>query len=96
MQSVLQLHSVGTAASVLQVTAWSHPSPRYSLLLNGLCRFRLEEMRSELPFPTGRVTQLDYTPETGARHMHLAHLVTCTVLCMYMYMYIDMRMASFA
>ena len=51
---------MGTAASVQQMTAWTHPTPRYSLLLAGLCRFRVEEVRRELPYPVARVTQLDY------------------------------------
>ena len=52
---------MGTAASVQQMTAWSHPSPRYSLVLSGLCRFRVEEIKKEIPFHIARVTQLDYT-----------------------------------
>ena len=56
---------VGTAASVHQMTAWTHPVPRYSLVLGGLCRFRVEEVRRELPFPVARITQLDYTHEEG-------------------------------
>lgn len=56
---------MGTAASVQKVTAWTHPVPRYSLVLTGLCRFRVEEVRREVPFPVARVTQLDYRHEDG-------------------------------
>ena len=47
------------------MTAWSHPVPRYSLVLAGLCRFRVEEVRRDVPFPVARVSQLDYRHEDG-------------------------------
>ena len=45
-----QLCGVGTAANVQQMSAWSHPSPHYSLVIVGLCRFRVEEGN---PLPRG-------------------------------------------
>ncbi|CAI8038910.1 Lon protease homolog 2, peroxisomal [Geodia barretti] len=47
------------------MTAWSHPVPRYSLVLAGLCRFRVEEVMRDVPFPVARVSQLDYRHEGG-------------------------------
>ena len=55
----LQLHGVGTAASVAQVTAWTRPQPHYSLIVKGLCRFRIKEVKREVPFPIAEITQLD-------------------------------------
>ena len=56
----LQLHVLGTAASVMQVSANSHPCPHFSLLVSGLCRFRIDDIKRETPFPVAAVTQLDY------------------------------------
>jgi len=55
-----KLHLLGTAASVSQVSSTSHPHPHFSLLVRGLCRFRIEEVKRETPFPIAVVTQLDY------------------------------------
>jgi len=61
--SVLQgnapLHTVGTAAVVVQVTGISWPQPAFTLLVTGLCRFRLEKLVMEVPYLVGVVTQLD-------------------------------------
>jgi Lon protease-like protein len=65
--SMEELRGVGTAASVQEMRAWSHPAPRFSLVLAGLCRFRVEEVRRELPFPVARVSQLDCRPQEGER-----------------------------
>ena len=61
----LQLHGVGTAASVVQVTAWTRPQPHYSLIVKGLCRFQIKELKREVPFPIAEVTQLDYLQKNG-------------------------------
>ncbi|XP_013394100.1 lon protease homolog 2, peroxisomal [Lingula anatina] len=56
------IHPVGTAAVVVQVTGTNWPKPSYTLLVTGLCRFRLEELLQETPYPIGKVTQLDKLP----------------------------------
>ncbi|PNF19295.1 Lon protease-like protein 2, peroxisomal [Cryptotermes secundus] len=53
------LHTVGTAAVVVQVTGISWPQPSFTLLVTGLCRFRLEKLVMEVPYLVGVVTQLD-------------------------------------
>ena len=53
------LHSVGTAAVVVQVTGTNWPSPAYTLLATGLCRFRIDDLLQESPYLVARVTQLD-------------------------------------
>ena len=57
------MHSIGTAAVVVQVTGTNWPKPAYTLLVTGLCRFRLQELLQETPFPVATVTQLDKLPE---------------------------------
>ena len=53
------LHSIGTAAIVVQVTGTNWPQPAYSLLVTGLCRFNVDEILQETPYLVARVTQLD-------------------------------------
>ncbi|GFG29005.1 hypothetical protein Cfor_10552 [Coptotermes formosanus] len=53
------LHTVGTAAVVVQVTGVGWPQPAFTLLVTGLCRFRLEKLVMEVPYLVGVVTQLD-------------------------------------
>ncbi|KAJ4428722.1 hypothetical protein ANN_25715 [Periplaneta americana] len=53
------LHRNGTAAVVVQVTGISWPQPSFTLLVTGLCRFRLEKLVMEVPYLVGVVTQLD-------------------------------------
>ncbi|XP_056008966.1 lon protease homolog 2, peroxisomal-like [Ostrea edulis] len=57
------LHSIGTAAVVVQVTGTNWPKPAYTLLVTGLCRFRMQELLQETPFPVATVTQLDKLPD---------------------------------
>ena len=57
------LHSIGTAAVVVQVTGTNWPKPAYTLLVTGLCRFRLEQLLQETPYPIATVTQLDKLTE---------------------------------
>ena len=59
------MYSVGTAATVKQVTAQSHPTPHFSLVLRGVCRFRVKEFTRENPYPVAMVTQLDYLSSEG-------------------------------
>lgn len=58
-QGTAPLHTVGTAAVVVQVTGISWPQPSFTLLVTGLCRFRLEKLVMEVPYLVGVVTQLD-------------------------------------
>ncbi|KAK3914653.1 Lon protease-like protein 2, peroxisomal [Frankliniella fusca] len=53
------LHNIGTAALVVQVTGTNWPRPSFTLLVTGLCRFRLDKLVMEVPYPVGVVTQLD-------------------------------------
>ena len=53
------LHSVGTAAIVVQVTGTNWPKPAYTLLATGLCRFKVDNLLQETPYLVAKVTQLD-------------------------------------
>ncbi|KAL5022013.1 hypothetical protein ScPMuIL_001168 [Solemya velum] len=55
----ISLHSIGTAAVVVQVTGTNWPKPAYTLLITGLCRFKVEDLLQETPYPLAKVTQLD-------------------------------------
>lgn len=56
------LHSIGTAGIVVQVTGTNWPRPSYTLLVTGLCRFKLEKLIEESPYLVGSVCQLDKLP----------------------------------
>ena len=62
---LLQLHSIGVAASISRITHRSYPQPNFTLQLAGLCRFRVEEMRQEVPYLIASVTQLDHMSTKG-------------------------------
>ncbi|ESO82781.1 hypothetical protein LOTGIDRAFT_109034 [Lottia gigantea] len=53
------LHSIGTAAVVVQITGTNWPRPAYTLLVTGLCRFKVDKLLQESPYPVATVTQLD-------------------------------------
>jgi len=53
------LHSVGTAAVVVQVTGTNWPKPAYTLLATGLYRFKIDDVLQETPYLVAKVTQLD-------------------------------------
>ncbi|KAJ8371419.1 hypothetical protein SKAU_G00114470 [Synaphobranchus kaupii] len=53
------LHRIGTAGLAVQVVGSNWPKPHYTLLITGLCRFRVAQLRKERPFPVGEVEQLD-------------------------------------
>ncbi|KAK3576379.1 hypothetical protein CHS0354_018926 [Potamilus streckersoni] len=61
-EDISTLHPIGTAAVVVQVTGTNWPKPAYTLLVTGLCRFKIEELLQETPFPIATVTQLDKLP----------------------------------
>ncbi|XP_041376039.1 lon protease homolog 2, peroxisomal-like [Gigantopelta aegis] len=56
---ISSVHPIGTAAIVVQITGTNWPRPAYTLLATGLCRFRLESLLQETPYPIASVTQLD-------------------------------------
>ena len=56
------LHPIGTAAVAVQVTGTNWPEPSYTLLVTGLCRFKIEEVLQETPYPVARVAQLENVP----------------------------------
>lgn len=61
-EDLTALHSIGTAAVVVQVTGTNWPKPAYTLLVTGLCRLKVEELLQETPYPVATVTQLDQLP----------------------------------
>jgi len=56
------MHHIGTAAIVVQVTGTNWPQPSYTMLVTGLCRFKIEELLQETPYAVARVKQLDKLP----------------------------------
>lgn len=66
------LHAVGTAAVVVQVTGTNWPKPLYTLLVTGLCRFRIDKIVMEEPYLIAEVTQLDMLAEQGICQRNLA------------------------
>ena len=50
---------VGTAARIIQITRGDRPVRSYTLLLEGRCRFRLDDFAAVSPFIVARVVQLD-------------------------------------
>uniref|UniRef100_A0A8C7QUP0 Lon protease homolog 2, peroxisomal n=1 Tax=Oncorhynchus mykiss TaxID=8022 RepID=A0A8C7QUP0_ONCMY len=53
------LISIGTAGLAVQVVGSNWPKPHYTLLITGLCRFRVAQLLKEGPFPLAEVEQLD-------------------------------------
>lgn len=58
----VSMHPIGTAGIVIQVTGTNWPRPSYTLLVTGLCRFKLENLAQESPYLVGGVKQLDKFP----------------------------------
>ncbi|GFW17692.1 lon protease homolog 2, peroxisomal [Trichonephila clavipes] len=56
------IHSIGTAGIVIQVTGTNWPRPAYTLLVTGLCRFKLERITEKSPYLIASVRQLDRLP----------------------------------
>ena len=57
---------------VVQVTGTNWPRPAYTLLVTGLCRFKIDDVLQETPYPVARVTQLDkLTGEESGKSMFL-------------------------
>ncbi|CAD5117976.1 DgyrCDS6716 [Dimorphilus gyrociliatus] len=59
----LLLHPIGVAAVVVQVTGTNWPRTSYTLLVQGLCRFKIDSIIQETPYVVAAVTQLDHLPE---------------------------------
>jgi len=55
----ISLHSTGTAGIVVQVTGTNWPRPAYTLLVTGICRFKLEGLVQESPYLVATIKQLD-------------------------------------
>ncbi|XP_071313578.1 lon protease homolog 2, peroxisomal [Trachinotus anak] len=53
------LHNIGTAGIAVQVVGSNWPKPHYTLLITGLCRFRVSSLLKERPFVLAEVEQLD-------------------------------------
>ncbi|XP_042351895.1 lon protease homolog 2, peroxisomal [Plectropomus leopardus] len=53
------LHKIGTAGIAVQVVGSNWPKPHYTLLITGLCRFRVSNLLKERPFILAEVEQLD-------------------------------------
>ncbi|XP_017297071.1 lon protease homolog 2, peroxisomal isoform X1 [Kryptolebias marmoratus] len=53
------LHQIGTAGIAVQVVGSNWPKPHYTLLITGLCRFRVLSLLKERPFVLAEVEQLD-------------------------------------
>lgn len=58
--------STGTAGLAVQVVGSNWPKPHYTLLITGLCRFRVIQLLRERPFPMGEVQQLDKLEQYAA------------------------------
>ncbi len=59
---------------VVQVTGTNWPQPAYTLLVTGLCRFKLDAVLQETPYLVARVTQLESIPGEGAGKASLVDL----------------------
>ncbi|XP_056907477.1 lon protease homolog 2, peroxisomal isoform X1 [Takifugu flavidus] len=53
------LHKTGTAGLAVQVVGSNWPKPHYTLLITGLCRFKVSGLLQERPFVLAEVEQLD-------------------------------------
>ncbi|MEQ2265943.1 Lon protease-like protein 2, partial [Xenotaenia resolanae] len=47
---------IGTAGIAVQVVGSNWPKPHYTLLITGLCRFRVSNLLKERPFVLAEVT----------------------------------------
>ncbi|XP_029910255.1 lon protease homolog 2, peroxisomal [Myripristis murdjan] len=57
------LHSIGTAGLAVQVVGSNWPKPHYTLLITGVCRFRVSSLLKQRPFALAEVEQLDKLEE---------------------------------
>ncbi|XP_063053611.1 lon protease homolog 2, peroxisomal [Engraulis encrasicolus] len=68
------LHSIGTAGLAVQVVGSNWPKPHYTLLITGLCRFRVLRLLKERPFPLADTQQLDNLEQLNSAEGELAEL----------------------
>ncbi|XP_076449763.1 lon protease homolog 2, peroxisomal-like [Babylonia areolata] len=73
-EDLSNIHTIGTAAVVVQITGTNWPRPAYTLLVTGICRFRLETLLQENPYPVAIVTQLDKLPGDDADELENSEL----------------------
>jgi len=52
------VHQIGTAAIVVQITGTNWPQPHYTLLAHGLCRFAIKQVLRDTPYLMAQVSQL--------------------------------------
>ncbi|MED6269332.1 Lon protease-like protein 2 [Characodon lateralis] len=52
------LHQIGTAGIAVQVVGSNWPKPHYTLLITGLCRFRVSNLVKERPFVLAEVAEV--------------------------------------
>ncbi|UYV78183.1 LONP2, partial [Cordylochernes scorpioides] len=57
-----RIHKVGTAGIVVQITGTNWPHQSYSIMVTGLCRFRIESLEETSNGLLGTVCQLDRLP----------------------------------
>jgi ATP-dependent Lon protease len=65
------VNTIGTAAVVVQVTGTNWPKPLYTLLVTGLCRFRIDSIIQEVPFIIANITQMDSPSKQGIFMIHI-------------------------
>nr|XP_054771071.1 lon protease homolog 2, peroxisomal-like [Lytechinus pictus] len=70
------MHTIGTAGVVVQVTGTNWPRPAYTLLVTGLCRFKVNRLIQEEPYPVAQVEQLDKLPGDVASLSAMNHRTT--------------------
>ncbi|EDV25564.1 uncharacterized protein TRIADDRAFT_50226 [Trichoplax adhaerens] len=70
------ISQTGTAALVVQITGVSSNGEQsYSLLLTGLCRFKVDTIEQEHPYCISKITQLDRLPFVKAMDQELANVI---------------------
>ena len=74
------MHSIGCAGIVVQVTGTNWPRPAYTLLVTGLCRFKLEALVVESPYLVGLVQQLDKLTADNNGLFHFTVPLQLTIL----------------
>uniref|UniRef100_A0A8C7Z1U9 Lon protease homolog 2, peroxisomal n=1 Tax=Oryzias sinensis TaxID=183150 RepID=A0A8C7Z1U9_9TELE len=73
------LHTIGTAGIAVQVVGSNWPKPHYTLLITGLCRFRVSGLLKERPFVLAEVTP--FIRIKRSRHKLSAKEIYDTRLC---------------
>ncbi|UYV78179.1 LONP2 [Cordylochernes scorpioides] len=61
-RTLSRIHKVGTAGIVVQITGTNWPHQSYSIMVTGLCRFRIESLEETSNGLLGTVCQLDRLP----------------------------------